>query len=155
MGRKKVHVVRLTPAERSELQTFTRRGEASAQAITRGRILLKSDTGNDGSACSDEEIAQALDISEPTVYNVRRRWSEGGLERALHRKKRATPPTKPLLDGAGEKVLFKIAATEPPDGRARWTLQLLADRLGKLKVVQSICIETVRKSLKKGASDLT
>jgi transposase len=148
---KKVFVVRLTEAERSELDALVRKGKASALAIARARILLKADQGKDGEAATDAEIAEALSVAAKTVFNVRRRWVEGGLEAALRRKKQGCPSRSRKLDGRAEAKLVATCCSPAPQGRARWTLRLLAGKLVELRVVDSISPETVRSTLKKCA----
>ena len=96
---KKVFVVRLTEAERSELDALVRKGKTSALAITRARILLKADQGKDGEAQTDVQVAEAVSVAAKTVFNVRRRWVEEGLEAALRRKKQDCPSRSRKLDG--------------------------------------------------------
>jgi transposase len=146
---KKVFIVRLTEAERSELEALVGKGKASALAITRARILLKADQGEDGEAATDAEIANALSVAPKTVFNIRRRWVEDGLEAALHRKKQAFASRSRKLDGNAEAKLVATCCGPAPQGRARWTLRLLAGKLVELKVVNSISPETVRGTLKK------
>ena len=146
---KKVFVVRLTDEDRSELETLIRRGKASARTLVRARILLKSDQGDQGEAWTDAEIAEALDVAPKTVFNVRRRWVEEGVEAALNRKKQEAPSRTRKLDGQAEATLVATCCGPPPAGRARWTLRLLADKLVELDAVESISPETVRSTLKK------
>ena len=146
---KKVFIVRLTEAERSKLDALVGKGKASALAITRARILLKADQGEDGEARTDAEIADALSVAAKTVFNVRRRWVEKGMEAALHRKKQACPSRSRKLDGVAEAKLVATCCGPAPQGRARWTLRMLADKLVELEVVHSISPETVRVTLKK------
>ena len=146
---KKVFVVRLTEAERSELDALVRKGKASALSIARARILLKADQGKDGEATTDAEIAEALSVAAKTVFNVRRRWVEQGLEAALHRKKQDGPSRPRKLDGRAEAKLVATCCGPAPQGRARWTLRMLAGKLVELEVVDSISPETVRSTLKK------
>lgn len=150
----KIHVVSLTDEERSELVAFTRGGKVPPQAVTRAKILLKADQGQRGPAWTDAKIAEALDVSRPTVANVRRRFSSGGIEAAVHRRQRAAPGRKPKLDAKGTETLIAVAYADPPKGRKRWTLNLIGERLVELKVVDSISYETVRKYLKKRAAHL-
>jgi len=145
----KVFVVRLTEAERSELEALVRKGKASALTITRARILLKADQGKDGQAQADARVAEALSVAAKTVFNVRRRWVEEGLEAALHRKKQACPSRSRKLDGRAEAKLVATCCSPAPQGRARWTLRMLADKLVELEAVDSISPETVRGTLKK------
>jgi transposase len=146
---KKVFVVRLTEAERSELDALVRKGKASALTIARARILLKADQGKDGEGRTDAQVAEALSVSAKTVFNVRRRWVEEGMEAALRRKKQDSPSRLRKLDGVAEAKLVATCCGPAPQGRARWTLRMLADKLVELQVVDSISPETVRSTLKK------
>jgi transposase len=146
---KKVFIVRLTEAERAELDALVRKGKASALTIARARILLKVDQGDDGEARTDAQVAEALSIAAKTVFNVRRRWVEDGMEAALRRKKQDCPSRARKLDGVAEAKLVATCCGPAPQGRARWTLRMLADKLVELEVVSSISHETVRSTLKK------
>ena len=146
---KKVFVVRLTEAERLELDALVRKGKASALTIARARILLKADQGKDGAAQTDAQIADALSVTPKTVFNVRRRWVEEGLEVAICRKKQDCPSRSRKLDGEAEAKLVAACCGPAPQGRARWTLRMLAGKLVELEVVPSISPETVRRTLKK------
>ena len=146
---KKVFVVRLTETERLELEALARKGKASALSIARARILLKADQGKEGEARPDAQIAEALGIAAKTVFNVRRRWVEEGLEVALRRKKQDCPSRSRKLDGKAEAKLVATCCGPAPQGRARWTLRMLAAKLVELQVVDSISPETVRSTLKK------
>ena len=146
---KKVFIVRLTQTERAELEALVHKGKTSALAIARARILLKADQGKDGEARSDAQIAEALGIAAKTVFNVRRRWVEEGLEAAIHRKKQDCPSRSRKLDGVAEAKLVATCCGPVPQGRARWTLRMLADKLVEFEVVPSISPETVRSKLKK------
>jgi transposase len=146
---KKVFIVRLTETERSELESMVRRGKASALSIARARILLKADQGKDGEARTDSQVAEALSIAPKTVFNVRRRWVEEGLEAALRRKRQACPSRQRKLDGKAEAQLVATCCGPVPQGRARWTLRLLSSKLVELQIVPSISPETVRGTLKK------
>jgi transposase len=144
--------VTLTAEERQELQGLIAAGKAAAKKLMHARILLKADADADGPAWPDERIAEALDVSAATVGRVRQRFVEEGLQAALVRKKQDRPSRERKLDGRAEARLIALACSEPPDGRAAWTLQLLADKLVELKVVDSVCDETVRRVLKKTRS---
>jgi transposase len=146
---KKSFVVRLTETERPELDALVRKGKASALTITRARILLKADQGKDGEAQTDAQVAQALSVAAKTVFNVRRRWVEEGLEAALRRKKQDCPSRSRKLDGVAEAKLVATCCGPAPQGRARWTLRLLAGKLVELQTVEYISPETVRRTLKK------
>jgi len=146
---KKVFIVRLTEEERAELEALVRKGKASALSILRARILLKADQGKDGDARPDAHIAEALGVAAKTVFNIRRRWVEEGWEAALHRKKQVCPSRSRKLDGVAEARLVATCCGPVSQGRARWTLRMLADKLVELEVVDSISPETVRSTLKK------
>ena len=146
----KKYVVRLDDAERAFLADLVAAGTAAARALTHARILLKADVGGGGPGWTDERIAEALEVGVSTVERVRETLVEAGLDAALWRRR---PPARPRkLDGAGEAHLIAAACSAPPTGRDRWTLRLLADRLVELEVVESICLETVRRTLKKTCS---
>jgi transposase len=146
MGKEAKYIVRLTEDERQSLRGLLSGRRTAADRALRARILLKADL--DGDACTDAEIADTLDIGLSTIHRLRQRLVEEGLEAALSRRpmssKRATK-----LDGAQEARLIAIACGPAPEGRARWTLRLLADKLVELEVVDSIGTEAVRQTLKK------
>jgi transposase len=146
---KKVFIVRLSESERSELDALVRKGKASALTITRARILLKAVQGKDGEAQTDAQVAEALCVAAKTVFNVRRRWVEDGQEAALCRKKQDCPSRVRKLDGVAEAKLVATCCGPAPQGQARWTLRMLAGKLVELQIVDSICPETVRSTLKK------
>jgi transposase len=139
---RKRYIVDLTEGERADLLRLARKGVASARQLTRARVLLLADEGG-----TDEAIAAALHVHRATVERIRRRFVEGGVERALRDQPR--PGGRPKLDGKQETFLVALACSAPPDGRARWTMQLLADRLVALEIVDAISDETVRRALKK------
>ena len=151
MALKDKYVVGLTPAQRRELERMARSGEHSARMLVRARILLKADAADGGLAWDDASTAEALDCGARTVARVRKKFAQGGLDAALHQKK-PTGRQYRKLDGAQEARLVALACSPPPDGRARWTLKLLADRLVELEVVASVSDETVRRTLKKTRS---
>ena len=145
----KKYVVRLTSEERAKLQRLVSVGKAAARKILHARILLQADQGPDGPAWRDEQIAQGLSAHPRTVANVRRRLVEHSLDAALDRKRQERPSRQRTLDGKAEARLIALRCGEPPQGRMRWTLQLLADKLVELNVVESVSYETVRRVLKK------
>ena len=145
----KRYVVRLTEEERKELQGLVSRGRAAARKITHARVLLQVDEGPEGPGATDREIAKVFGVNSNTVAGVRQRFVEEGLEAALNRKKPPLPPRSPILDGEGEARLIALRCGEPPEGRTRWTLHLLAEKLVALQVVERISYETVRRVLKK------
>ena len=140
--------VQLSTEERQELKALVSRGRAVAYRQTHARILLLSDEAQGDGAMKDEEIARSLQIGSATVERVRRRCVEEGVEAALGRREQLRRRPK-KLDGQREAHLIAIACSEPPEGRASWTLQLLADRLVEREIVESISPETVRQTLKK------
>lgn len=142
----KKYIVTLTDEECQQLRSLIDTGKTQAYRIKHANVLLKAD-GREG--WTDQRIAEAFGCSVRTVENIRQRFVTQGLEAALDRKKRETPPTEPILDGAKQARLTALACSEPPEGRSRWTLQLLADELIRLEIVESISDETVRRSLKK------
>ena len=134
--------VRLTDEERQQLSALTRRGQVSARRLTRARILLLAESG-----APDRAIAAALGIHSRTCERVRQRAVTSGVLVALDERPR--PGAKRRLDGHQEAHLIALACSEPPSGRASWTMQLLADRLVELELVDTISDETVRRTLKK------
>jgi len=145
----KKYVVRLAEEERSALQRIVSAGKAAARKLTRARVLLKVDQGESGPGWTDEAVAEALDVGTTMVRNVRQRFVEGGLETAINRKKLRRPSRLRKLDGKAEARLLAIACSEPPAGRTRWTLHLLARELVALHVVDSVSHDTVWRTLKK------
>jgi transposase len=142
MGRKKLHVVSLKEQERDDLKQYLRKGKSSARSLTRARILLLADEGHD-----DETIAEALMVSKSTIARIRTRYCEGGLDFALNEKPRSGAP--PKIDGRIEAELTLLACSEPPDGRSKWTVRLLADKLVEMEVIDSISHMSVQRLLKK------
>jgi transposase len=139
---KKLYLVNLSDAERQTLAEMTRKGTIKARQFKRAMILLKADEG-----LSDPQIMAAVNVSRPTVERTRKRFVEGGLERALNEDPR--PGQMRKLDGRGEAVLIAEACGPAPEGHDKWTLRLLAGRLVQLSVVENISYETVRRTLKK------
>ena len=148
----KKYKVTLTPEERRQLRELISAGKASAKKLAHARILLKADAAPGGPAWADARIAEAAEVSVATVERVRQRFVEQGFEAALVRKQQGRPSRARKLDGAAEARLVALACSRPPDGRACWTMQLLADRLVELEVVESVSDETVRRTLKKTRS---
>lgn len=139
------YAVRLSEVERAHLRTMLGHGTASARLLTHARILLKADQGEGGPAWTDAAIAGAVEVHPVTVGRVRRTYVEHGPEAALHRKapERVYPRR---LDGTAEARLVALACGDPPVGRARWTLRLLADELVRLEVVETVSHETIRRT---------
>jgi hypothetical protein len=143
----KKYIVRLSDEERSSCQEVIKHLKGSSQKFRRAQILLKADA--DGPSWPDFKIAEAFNCRVQTIENLRKRMVTEGFEPALEGKKRPEPPTPPKLDGVGEAKLIALRLGKPPAGYGRWSLQLLADELVALEVVDSISHETVRKTLKK------
>ena len=139
--RKQYHV-KLTDEERKYLTDLTDKGKAGARRIKRARILLMADAEK-----LDREIIAAVGVGESTVGRTRQRFTEGGLDRALNDNPR--PGRRRLLDGKQEAFLVALTCSDGPEGQETWTMQLLADKLVELKVVERISDETVRQTLKK------
>ena len=138
---KKKYLVTLTDDERTELEQLLRGGKVATRKATRARILLKASDG-----WADQRIAEALDIGRATVERTRQRFVEENLAAPDERPR---PGNKPKLDARAEARLIAEACSAAPDGRKRWTLQLLADRVVQLQLADSYSYEAVRRVLKK------
>ena len=134
--------VQLSVEEREALQQLTRKGKVSARKLNRARILLLADEGR-----AESDISQVLGTSGNTIWRTKVRYNEGGLDWALNEEPRLGAPSK--LDGKREAFLVALACSDPPTGRESWTMQLLANRLVELGIVETISDETVRTTLKK------
>lgn len=146
------HVVRLTTVERAELKHLIRAGEAAAQVLSRGRILLKADAEGSGPYMSDFQIAEAVEVSTRTVARTRAAFTDRGVAGTLQALPRKREYVR-RLDGDGEIKLIKLACGPAPAGRGRWTLRLLSETLVELDIVESIAPNTVRSTLKKTPSN--
>ena len=149
MSQKQFHV-QLSEHERVRLQKIIRSGKDKARKITRCRILLLADGPN---GKTDEEIADALNVCLATIFNIRRRYSQEGLERAIGEGARSGQP--PKFKGRAAAKITAIACSTPPEGHARWSLRLLADRVIELKIVESISHQSVSNILKKTSLNRT
>jgi transposase len=145
----KKYKVTLTAEERNSLQELIASSKAAAKKLIHARILLKADAAPGGPAWTDARIADALEVNVTTVERLRERFVEQGLDAALDRKKQERPSRERTLDGNAEARLIALACSEPPQGRVRWTLRLLADKLVELEIVDAVSTETVRRVLKK------
>lgn len=154
MGKEAKYVVRLNSDERLELQVLVDEGRGAKETRRRARILLKTDQSNDGPGWSDTKASEFAESSLTTVHRVRQRFVEEGFEAAVYRKATTDRQYRKLC-GDGEARLIATACSEAPQGRNRWALELLANQLVALKVVESISIECVRQTLKKTTSSLT
>lgn len=144
----KKYIVTLTDEERDQLAQLIRAGKAAARKLMHARILLKADSGRGGPSWDDARIAESLDVGRATVERVRKQFVEEGLETALVRR-RPRRDYERRLDGAGEAHLIALTCSQAPEGRQRWTMQLLADKMVSLGYVDRISRETVRRTLKK------
>jgi transposase len=144
---KRKYFINLTDAERQELEQMTTKGQAPARRIKRAQILLHANEGQ-----ADKAVAQGLRTAEATVYRTRRRFVEQGLEAAL--KEGPRPGKQRKLNGKQEAFLVALACSQPPEGRQSWTMQMLADQIVTLDLVDTISDETVRRTLKRGKSSL-
>ena|SRR6476659_488897 len=143
---RKEYSVRLSEEERAQLRAMIAAGVARARKLTRARILLKANQGEGGPGWTDAAIAGAIEVAPSTVFRVRQQYVTEGLSAALERKA-SDRVYERKLDGVQEAKLVALACSAPPAGRARWTLQLLADELVRLEVVETISDETVRRTL--------
>ena len=151
---KKLYKVTLTPEERSDLISLVSTGKSNAKKIKHANILLAVDENEHGRV-SDGDVVKQFHCHANTVANIRERFVEEGLESALERKKRLTPPNPFIFDGRAEAHLTKLACSTPPEGRCKWTLQLLADKCVELNIVEQTSKDTVRRVLKKTNLSLT
>lgn len=139
--------IQLTAEDRSTLKDLTKKGQVSARKLNRAYILLLADAGR-----SEHEIAQILGTSGNTIWRTKGRYRDGGLGWALNEEARSGAPRK--LDGRREAFLIALACSAAPAGRESWTMQLLADRMVELGMVDSLSDETVRTTLKKRSETL-
>ena len=143
--------VTLTEDERAELEQMVSSGKAAARKLTHARILLLADTNSEHER-SDAAIVDTLGVSVRTVERVRQRLVTEGFQAALHPRPQPRRPAKVKIKGDVEQRLVQLACSDPPQGRCRWTLQLLADELVVLGLAESVSTETVRQALKKTTS---
>jgi transposase len=141
------YIVRLSADERVSLQSIVRTGKAAAYKRLNAQILLKTDEGAGGPSWKDKDIAKTFEVSTKTVARLRERLCTKGFDHCLERAKGAGRKRK--LDGSQEAQLIALTCSQPPEGRARWTLRLLADKMIELEYVDELSYETVRQLLKK------
>ena len=141
------HVVKLSEAQRKELESMIRSGRAPARELAHARVLLEVDEGR-----TDEQVAASVRVSPSTVARVRRRFCDGGVDAALRRRPQPPRPERRRLDGEAEAKLVMLACSNPPEGRDHWTLDLLADRMVRLSYVPAVSRDTVGRVLKKTRS---
>ena len=145
----KKYIVRLSGEERKSLNKLITSGKGPARMFTRARILLKADIGEEGPSWPDEKIAEALDVTVQTIERIRKQLVEDGLESVLNRREYTQKVSRKKLDGDAEAHLIALACSETPEGYARWSLRLLADKMVELGYIESISHEAVRRVLKK------
>jgi hypothetical protein len=144
----KKYIVKLTTEDRQSLESLVKRGRVAARKVKRAWILLKADAGAEGPSWSDEQIQEAFDLGMMTIYRTRQTWVEEGLPAVLNSRPSARRrPRK--LDGEQEAHLIALACSQPPAGRCRWTLRLLAGKMVELGHTERLSPETVRGTLKK------
>lgn len=144
----KKYIVTLTDEEREHLARLLGSGKAATRKLTHARILLKADASPGGPNWEDQQISRSLDVGTATIERVRKQFVEEGLEAALERR-RPRREYERRLDGADEAHLIALTCGQAPEGRDRWTMQLLADRMVALGYVERLSRETVRRTLKK------
>jgi len=145
----KKYIVRLDADERSRLETLVRTGKRSAYIIRHASLLLALDASDAGARMTDVEASRAFGVSVRSIEYLRQRLLEEGLDAALELRKQVRPSVERIFDGEKEAKLIAIACSPKPEGRTRWTLELLADRAVVLKVVESCSARTVGRVLKK------
>jgi transposase len=144
-----LYPVVLTDEQRDRLTDLTRNGHAPVKKVRHAQVLLLSDGNRPGGRLTRDQIAEQLGMHVNTVDRIRKRFVKEGEAPALNRKPRVTPPIPPKIDGQVEAHLVAICCSRAPEGRTYWTLRMLADELKGRKLVTSVCVETVRKALKK------
>jgi transposase len=145
--------ITLTEEERRDLENVVGKGKAATRRLTHARILLLADEGDGRNGRSDEEIAETLHAGPRTIARVRKRFVTEGFAQAIEHRPQPSRPDKIKLSKEAEQQLVKLACTDPPDGRGTWTVELLANRLVRLRHVDTVSRETVRKALKKTTFD--
>jgi len=145
----KKYTVELSSEERKILNRLLTSGRGPARMFTRARILLKADQSFEGPMWPDEKISEAFDVTVQTVERVRRQLVEEGFDAVLSRREYKQKVSRKKVDGKVEAHLIALSCSEPPEGRTRWTLRLLADKIVELGYVESISHEAIRQTLKK------
>ena len=145
----KKYIVRLEAEERDRLKQLVTAGKAAAYRIRHANILLAVDQSETGSKMTDVEAARAFHASVRSIESLRKRLVEEGLDAALDRKKRSDPSIERMFDGDKEAKLVAIACGAKPEGRVRWTLELLAERVVMLKIVDRCSPQTIMRTLQK------
>jgi hypothetical protein len=147
--------ITLTKEEREELEIIFKTGKRAAKTILHARALLLLDAGEFGKHWAVKMTSEAIGLSTRSIEHLKQRFVEEGLERALERKVRVTPPREKIFDGKFEAHLIALACSEPPEERERWTVRLLAERMVELKIVPAVSAMTICNTLKKMNLSLT
>lgn len=145
----KKYIVRLDAEERAGLEQLVRKGKASAFRIRHANLLLAVDESEGSAKLKDTEAASAFGVAVRSIESLRKRFVEEGLEAALNRKKQVRPSVTSMFDGEKEARLIAVACGPKPAGRKRWTLELLADRMVSLKIVEHCSPQTIMRTLQK------
>jgi len=145
----KKYIVKLSEDERETLKKIITSGRGPARMFTRARILMKADQGQHGPSWGDEKISDALDVTIQTIERIRKQLVEEGLDAALSRRQYKQKVSRKKIDGDVEAHLIALSCSEPPEGFARWTLRLLADKIVELGYLENISHEAIRQTLKK------
>ena len=146
-------IIKLSQEQRSSLQHLIAAGTAPVRNVTHAHILLKTDSSEQGASWSDKQIHEAFGVGMTTIWRVRRRFVEQGVEDALNRHQQPERPEKRIFDGEKEAHLIALTCGEKPEGEGEWSLRLLSERLVKLGHVEQVSHETVRQVLKKTNSN--
>ncbi|YAG14548.1 Transposase [Nostoc sp. DSM 114161] len=156
MGRGRREKVLLNTQQREKLESLSHNGYAPAKKILHAQVLLMCDEGEGATKkWTDEEISCALNLHRNTVGRIRKRFLEQGEQPALNRSQRKTPPVRAKIDGHAEAQIIALCCSDPPAGRAHWSLRLLTEEIKKRNIITEISIETVRNTLKKIRSGLS
>lgn len=151
----KRYIVELKSEERADLLGRISKGSSSATANRKARILLRADAGPEGEAWTDAQICKGLETSLSTVSRVRETFVREGLEAVFTRKRPAHPSVQRIFDGEAEARLIALACSKPPEGHARWSIRLLAEKVVELEIVDAVHFNTVGRALKKTNSNRT
>jgi hypothetical protein len=149
------YTIKLTAAERLELERFTKTDKTSARKFAIARALLLCDAGDSGPGWKVVDVADALGITTRTIEHLKRRVTEVGVDAALERKTRLKPPREIIFDGAFAARLTTLACSPAPKGYARWTVRLLAEKVVELEIAPSVSTMTIQRTLKKTNCSLT
>ena len=151
---KKRYVVELSTDERKRLEELIRKGKSPAKKQLKARILLRTDESPLGPKWNDPQISEALGTYPIMCARVRQQFAQGGMDAVLNRKQRVTPPVPHIFDGEKEARLIALACSQPPEGRAKWTLRLLETKVVELNIVDHASDNTIGRVLKKMSSSL-